>query len=253
MPVNIYETNRRLHEYLLFHYGTLRDIFSIVRGPKGALGFHARCMDFLIENISKKGRGRALDLGCGVGRAAFELSQHFQEVVAIDYSHAFIQAADQLKKNGRVRFPMVEQGEITKEIAVRPPEKSHRERIIFRQGDASRLPKSLGAFDVVVLMNLIDRLKYPRRCLNDLPRLVKGGGYVLMTSPYSWQTEFTSREKWLGGFRKKGKAIRPLAVIKDLLGEHFELLKLTDIPFVIREHERKFEWAVPQVSLWRKK
>lgn len=44
------------------------------------------------ENI----KGRALDLGCAVGRATIELAQYFDEVVGIDYSNSFIEAANKV-------------------------------------------------------------------------------------------------------------------------------------------------------------
>jgi len=34
--------------------------------------------------------GRALDLGCAVGRSSFELAREYQEVVGIDISQTFI-------------------------------------------------------------------------------------------------------------------------------------------------------------------
>ncbi len=38
--------------------------------------------------------GRALDIGCAVGRTTIELASHFDEVVGIDLSNAFIDAAN---------------------------------------------------------------------------------------------------------------------------------------------------------------
>ena len=35
----------------------------------------------------------ALDLGCAVGGAAFELARSFSHVLGIDFSHKFIEAA----------------------------------------------------------------------------------------------------------------------------------------------------------------
>ncbi|NDC01228.1 MAG: methyltransferase domain-containing protein, partial [Verrucomicrobia bacterium] len=46
---------------------------------------------------------RALDLGCAVGRSSFELAAKVPEVIAIDFSRAFIRAARKLAKNGSLR------------------------------------------------------------------------------------------------------------------------------------------------------
>jgi 2-polyprenyl-3-methyl-5-hydroxy-6-metoxy-1,4-benzoquinol methylase len=39
-----------------------------------------------------------LDVGCAVGGASFELARHFREVVGIDFSRAFVQAAKLMKE-----------------------------------------------------------------------------------------------------------------------------------------------------------
>ena len=41
---------------------------------------------------------RALDLGCAVGRASFELARYFEDVVGVDYSQAFVDTANELKR-----------------------------------------------------------------------------------------------------------------------------------------------------------
>lgn len=35
-----------------------------------------------------------MDLGCALGRTTIELASHFEEVVGIDFSHAFVEAAN---------------------------------------------------------------------------------------------------------------------------------------------------------------
>lgn len=45
-------------------------------------------------------RGRALDFGCGVGRATQALALHFDEVVGIDIAPSMIKLADQFNRHG---------------------------------------------------------------------------------------------------------------------------------------------------------
>ena len=40
--------------------------------------------------------GRALDIGCALGRTSIVLAQHFDEVIGIDLSNAFIEAANKV-------------------------------------------------------------------------------------------------------------------------------------------------------------
>ena len=73
-----------------------------------------------------------------------------------------------------------------------PPELP-RERVRFEQGDACHLRGDLGRFDLVLMANLIDRLPDPARCLARLPGLVTPGGWLIITSPYTWLEEYTPR------------------------------------------------------------
>ena len=47
----------------------------------------------LRDFTGEKGETMALDVGCAVGGAVFELAQAFDNVLGIDYSHAFVDAA----------------------------------------------------------------------------------------------------------------------------------------------------------------
>ena len=76
MADNIYESDRQVREYLLFHYGEPDQVLPWKRGPREALGFPARCVRELINSSSVGRDARALDLGCAVGRSSFELAGH---------------------------------------------------------------------------------------------------------------------------------------------------------------------------------
>jgi len=252
MSKNIYETDILLSQYLLFHYGKKEDVFSFDFGPGDALDFHSRCVDFLMKNISSNPKARALDLGCAVGRSSFELARYSQEVIGIDYSAKFIKTAEHLQKKGFIEFKKINEGLLGEMLRIKVPEGIDRRRVKFMKADAGRLPKNIGTFDAVLLLNLIDRLYDPRLCLSKISSLVKAEGVLLMSSPYTWLEDFTPREKWLGGFMKKGRPVETFEMIKNILKPDFDLLKCCDLPFLIREHHRKFQWSVAQVSIWRK-
>src|SRR5581483_11627678 len=107
-----------------------------------------------------------------------------------------------LRKNGSFLFGCIEEGDLTHPCqAVVPPE-IDRERVRFERGDAMNLRPDVGSFDVVLMANLIDRLTNPKRCLEQMPGLVKPRGQLIVTSPYKWLPEFTPRENWVGGFER---------------------------------------------------
>ena len=68
-----------------------------------------------------------------------------------------------------------------------------RDRVTFEQGDACNLRSDIGQFGCVLGANLICRLPTPLDFLDRLPNIVVPGGIVVLTSPYSWLEEYTSK------------------------------------------------------------
>jgi len=185
-----------------------------------------------------------LDLGCAVGRSSFELARIIPEVIGIDYSRSFIRAAKQLQKKGKIRFPLVEEGKLTRPSFARVSSPIARKRVCFQVGDALRIAKNLGTFDLVLAANLIDRLPDPQRFLKKvLPKLIRPGGTLLITSPYTWSTDFTPETRWLhDSFPTIQRSLRP----------HFSLIHRQNLPFILREHRRKFQYTFADATLWRR-
>ena len=233
--MNIYESDKLLAEYLLFHYGSREEILPYEFGPRDALEYPARCV-----SECATARGRALDLGCAVGRSSFELAKTCESVIGIDFSRRFIDAVTALKV-GELPYLRADEGDVVTPLIARVPAGIDRARVAFEVGDAMDLRADLGAFDVVLMANLIDRLREPRRCLARLPSLVKSGGQLVITSPYTWLEEFTPRANWLSP---------ALDGLRAALAPHFDLVATRDLPFLIREHARKFQWSVAQATTW---
>jgi putative 4-mercaptohistidine N1-methyltranferase len=247
---DFYETDRALSEYLLFHYGSPAKNMPWSFGPATALNYPARCVSECLDPARLPARARGLDLGCAVGRATFELARHCSEVIGIDYSQRFIEVARQLQQHGSISYAYVEEGLLTTPATAEVPAGIERSRVTFEQGDAQALRADLGQFDVVLMANLVDRLRDPSQCLKALPVLVRKGGQLILTTPCTWLDDYTPRSHWLGGFERSGQPIRTLATLHALLDPHFTLARTLDMPFVIREHARKFQWSVAQATVW---
>lgn len=247
---NFYETDRAVAEYLHFHYGSRESLMPWDLGPAQALDYPTRCVTECLDPSILPGGARALDLGCAVGRSSFELARHCQEVVGIDFSHRFIQAAQTLAEGGTLTYSYLEEGTARSEAVARVPEGVDASRVTFQQGDATALPADLGTFDVLLMANLIDRLPDPMACLRQLPGLVRPGGQVILTSPYTWLEEYTPRSAWLGG--ESSEVGGTLAALRAALEPDFELAETKQLPFLIREHRRKYQWSVAEGSLWRR-
>jgi SAM-dependent methyltransferase len=109
-------------------------------------------------------RGAALDVGCAVGRTSFDLSPHFDRVVGLDFSHAFIAAAQAIQTKGSASYECTVEGERTAVHTALLPHHAVASRITFLQGDACALPpvSTLGGpFTVIHAANLLCRLPDP--------------------------------------------------------------------------------------------
>lgn len=252
MTLPYYESDDALAQYLLLHYGSAEEIFPFRHGPKGALDFPVRCVTETIDVAKVPARARALDLGCAVGRTSFELARFCADVVGIDFSRRFVDVAERLQRGEEVEYVIPEQGELHQRVSARVPADIDRSRLQFEVGDATALREDLGTFDVVVMANLLCRLTDPRACLARLPSLVRPGGQVVITTPSTWKQIHTPRENWLGGFMRDGRPVRTLDGLKAALATDFALQSRRDLPLLIREHARKYEYIVAEATVWRR-
>lgn len=248
--MNPYESDKLLAEYLLFHYASPEQII-----PAGVPEM-ALYADFAIRTVSQTlqvdllpKNARALDIGCSVGRSSFELARYCTEVIGIDFSHRFVAAAKAVRESGYAEFNRCEEGHLATALRNFLPSEIDRHRVHFEQGDAMQLRGTLGSFNVVHAANLIDRLPDPLKFLRLLPSMVRPGGQLILTSPYTWLEDYTPQANWLGGFYQNERAVTTFNRLQSELPD-FLLLTTKDIPFLIREHARKFQWSIAQASVW---
>jgi putative 4-mercaptohistidine N1-methyltranferase len=248
--IDFYETDRALSEYLLFHYGSARQILPWSFGPSCGLDFPVRCVSELLGVARLPKNARGLDLGCAVGRSTFELARHCSEVMGIDHSSRFIEVARELQSHGSFSYTYAEEGQLRSPATATVPADIDRRRVAFEQGDAQTPRATLGEFDAVLLANLVDRLHEPRLCLETLPGLVSRGGQLIITTPCTWLEEYTPPSNWLGGILQDGRPRTTLDSLRRILKPWFALNQTRDLPFLIREHARKFQWSVAQATVW---
>lgn len=244
----VYESREALEQYLFFHYGEPREYLPYPDGPHEAAGYPWRAVQALLDTKSLPEAARALDLGCAVGRSSFEFSRYCREVVGIDLSRSFIQAARSMQRRGEVPISYVVEGTRRQKTRLRRPRGAHPDRVFFRVGDAQKLPSRLGRFDVALLLNLIDRLPDPRVALQRLiDNHLNPGAQLLIASPYTWLPDFTPPDRWLGG--TPGRST--FQALQNMLESRFRLIKRVQLPFLIREHARKYQWSMAEGSCWR--
>ena len=246
MILNPYESDELLHQYLVFHYASFEEQFSYSLGAIDALGFPQRCALEGPDYTALPKEARALDLGCAVGRSSFELARVCQEVIGIDYSQTFIDAANHLKINGLHIARRLDEGSTVTQIDIKIDPFIDRSRVQFEQGDAQQLRSGLGKFDLILACNLICRLSDPSSFLTRLSDLLKPDGQLFITTPFTWLETYTKRANWLGDGAKSS-----FLELRRLLEPKFNLEKSWNLPFLIREHARKYQYSIALGSRWR--
>ncbi|XP_005104634.1 uncharacterized protein LOC101856202 [Aplysia californica] len=253
----VYESEKLLGEYLVFHFGSPEQLIPYPFGPKDALDFPKRCAELCLKHY-KPQEGlpdRALDIGCAVGRSSFDLSRGVKEVIGIDYSQSFIDAANTLKQNGEMSYQLVQEGDVFTQAVAKVEKDVDRSRVSFEQGDACDLRSSLGQFGVILAANLVCRLHHPKEFLKRLTSLLPNrGGILVITAPYTWLRDFANKNEWLGGYvGADGQAVTGFQGLQKELGPYFDLVEEVNMPFFIRETARKNQWTVAHATVWRRK
>jgi SAM-dependent methyltransferase len=122
---------------------------------------------------------RLLDLGSGPGRHAFEAMRLGARVTALDYS-----AAD-LKDLSAVAGAMLEGGEVPIDCWAG-----------VANGDALDLPFPDGAFDRVVVSEVLEHIWDDERALTEIARILRPGGRVAATVPTRWPERVAWAINW---------------------------------------------------------
>lgn len=266
---NVYETEDSVNMYLGLHFpssGQKENVPPILpheNSPLHGLRFPQRVAQLLKSLKPEYNNNKALDIGCAVGGSSFELARTFDSVDAFDFSNAFIEAAQRMQHGEDVRYRVPIEADLYEEVqAVHEDgiDELIRSRIHFFTGDACNMVEMashglLSTYDGAVMANLLCRLPDPMACLNALPMLMNDGGVIVMVTPFSWLTEFTPRSKWLGGFQDPvtKEAIFSKDVLKSVMESNgFEKIHEEEMPLVIREHRRKYQYIVSEATGWRK-
>jgi len=248
-PEAMYESDQAVSQYCELHYGP---------SYFGVESFPVQCARICLDYMQGRGQplNKALELGCSVGRATYELARSFDEVHGLDFSARFIRIAFQLQEKGYTRYELCEEGEI---VSFHEHHLSEfnldevRQKVEFHQADAANLKPRFTGYNLILAANLIDRMVNPIRFLTTVHERLEPGGLLVITSPYTWLEEFTKREQWVGGYRKDGEPYSTLEALGDILGSRFNMIDSPrDVELVIRETRRKFQHTLCQLTVWEK-
>ena len=113
-----------------------------------------------VDTLDLKKGARILDLGCGTGLTSVNLLQRGFIVVGIDVSEGMLDLA---RKN-------------CKQFGLEC-------NATFQLGNAEQLDLQDDSFDAVIAMGLIEYLEWDRWALQEMHRVLKPGGYLIVTVP----------------------------------------------------------------------
>lgn len=158
-----------LSEYAEFHYG--ESYFDVPN-------FQKAIAQIAIEKMGDKPAKHALDLGCAVGRASFELARHFDQVTGIDFSARLINLGVQLKRDGVIRYAVADEGDLLLYREQRLENfglEDNAHKVDFMQGDACNLKSVYNNYDLILAANLLDRLYDPILFLKQIHERINVG------------------------------------------------------------------------------
>eukprot|EP01006_Ploeotia_vitrea_P023614 TRINITY_DN56143_c0_g1_i2.p1 TRINITY_DN56143_c0_g1~~TRINITY_DN56143_c0_g1_i2.p1 ORF type:complete len:651 (+),score=357.02 TRINITY_DN56143_c0_g1_i2:457-2409(+) len=251
-----YERDEAVALYSEFHYGAeSEERFGVPNFPRAmaqlAMQVAAR------QNVTVK---RALDMGCAVGRATFELVKSgAQYALGLDFSTRFIRHAVSLREQGVVHYARTEEGGLSTDITRTLDDlklDSAKDQCEFYQTDACNLDPRYDDFDLVLAANLLEHLYDPATFLRMIHERITPGGLLVLSSTYAWNETTTPKHLWLGGFRDKdGRAVKSIDTISAILSTHFTPLDAhsAEVPYVMRLTARTFERGTSHVTVWAKK
>jgi len=138
----------------------------------------------MIDRRMPPGAERALDLGCGVGRLAFELGWRSSLVIGLDSDLAYLIKAAEVQRAGQLTYGVRRWDTLyqTKQVTLEAPES-----VVFVAGDALDPPFAADSFDLVTHLNLVDAVSDPLMLIGQVSALLREGGSMVGCSPYEWQ------------------------------------------------------------------
>ncbi|WP_448569789.1 5-histidylcysteine sulfoxide synthase [Thalassotalea ganghwensis] len=249
-PVNVIESNPAICIQLDSHYGGscqyAQQLAQLVLDEKK--------LQSLTTNQGKS--SKLLNLGCSVGRTAFELATSFESIDAVDFSAQTIQHAVKLQQGDSVRYATVNEGDIVDyhEISLATfglPKDNH--HVAFCQGDASNLKPIFTGYDVIVLDQVLENNYKPKQVLALLNERLNSKGILIISSSYCFDENITEKPNWLGGIKVNGENVTGFDGLSEQLKTHFSFVKRYELMQKKRFNRRCLTTTALDVTVWQKR
>ncbi|MBA6347485.1 5-histidylcysteine sulfoxide synthase [Colwellia sp. BRX8-9] len=248
-PVNRYETDREVCQQLESHYG---DQHLSVEN------YSQQVSQLLLNKVRALGinTDKLLNLGCSVGRTAFELSEHFQHIDAVDFSARYIQFGVQLQQQKTLRYTNVISGDIQSfhEVSLKALSlNNNADHIVFSQGDASNLKPIFNGYDAILVEHALEKSYQPKQLLATLSKRLNKQGLLFVLTDHQYSAKHTEKENWLGGLKVNGENVIGFDGLQEKLAEEFTFLDAQPLTRVIKQNQCTFTVTTTEMSVWQRK
>ena len=199
---------------------------------------------------------KLLNLGCSVGRTAFELSEHFQHIDAVDFSARYIQFGVQLQQQKTLRYTNVISGDIQSfhEVSLKALAlNNNADHIVFSQGDASNLKPIFNGYDAILVEHALEKSYQPKQLLATLSKRLNKQGLLFVLTDHQYSAKHTEKENWLGGLKVNGENVIGFDGLQEKLAEEFTFLDAQPLTRVIKQNQCTFTVTTTEMSIWQRK
>eukprot|EP01101_Sappina_pedata_P004955 TRINITY_DN2180_c0_g1_i1.p1 TRINITY_DN2180_c0_g1~~TRINITY_DN2180_c0_g1_i1.p1 ORF type:complete len:821 (-),score=296.35 TRINITY_DN2180_c0_g1_i1:81-2198(-) len=211
------------------------------------------------------GKVYAADLNCEVGRSSYELAKTFDGVSAFSLDEETFRLSMILKRHGKREYEKTIEGEIILKGLAQLPYTLDRSRACFSESSDAKVIEDFQAlakkhreqqgkeFDAVVAIDLLTKLRNPRKLTDILPQVVRKGGVVAISSAFDWNKECIPKPNWIGGYYLNGEEHDSAKVLKQTLSKEFDCVGEKEVVSILPVSARSSAVSIQTVLIFRKK
>ena len=245
-PASPFDTERQqLSTYCWNHYS---EFDPLEQQPSTGEGRAGALLDRVLSGGLLETKSPSIDVGCSVGRTAFQLAERTGGLVlGADTNFAMLRVAQRILMRQEVHYDRRRVG-LSYERRSFPVRFNNMDLVDFWVCDGMALPFESSAFGLASSMNLLDSLASPVNHLCSLIESLADSGLLLLSCPFDWTESVTPADGWIGGHSDRAEDRGdPVARLDGLIKRLDEsnpactiekLLHHSDAPWELRLHDR---------------
>lgn len=185
----------RRSQYRRLHFGGWSDSTDDEDVLTKAFGMAPATMDFYakvaweLNELGLSDNDFILDIGCAAGRSTFEATKLIVAggcVMGVDISVPLLELAASLR--GPFNSPQPDDRALAGKLENEFGEGLG--RAVFVSMDATNLALNDGSVDIVLALNVVDRVPDPHAMMSEIERVLRKGGHLAISSPFDWPKDW---------------------------------------------------------------